>query len=245
MIYWLIPVSAVILFLAGLNWSRLGIPRDLTKEKLDDYESSVEYDRVNHWPIFKFIRHFYIRQLNKYHPRGTIMDAGCGPGCLALDIAARFSNVRVIGVDISRIILDLAVLNQKRAAPGLKVYFQQASVQQLPLADASIDFTVSTLSLHHWTHPEKAFEEIYRVTRPGGRMLVFDLRRDLPRSLFFLVRFVQRFIAAPPIRRVNGGEGSVWSSYTPAEMRSFMENSPFKHWEVQARWGWAYIYAQK
>lgn len=245
MLYWLAPATGIILILIGLSLTRIRIPRDLTREKQNDFESTVEYERVNHWPVFKIIRHYFLRQLKKYQPRGTLMDAGCGPGCLALDIASKFPGVSVTGVDISREILDLALINRQRAPPGLKVQFQQASVEDLPFTENSIDFTVSTLSLHHWTHPGKAFAEIYRVTRPGGQVLIFDLRRDFPRALFYLVHFVQHFFAAPPIRRVNGGVGSVWSSFTPSEINMILNTSPFEEWKIIKSWGWIYIWAKK
>jgi ubiquinone/menaquinone biosynthesis C-methylase UbiE len=63
--------------------------------------------------------------------------------------------------------------------------FLEADVRRLPLEDNFLDVTVSTLSLHHWVHPEKALAEIHRLLKPGGRMFVFDLRRDMALDSIF------------------------------------------------------------
>lgn len=56
-------------------------------------------------------------------------------------------------------------------------------VAGLPLPDGALDWAVSSLSLHHWSDPDRALGEICRVLKPGGQMLLFDLRRD-PRRPF-------------------------------------------------------------
>lgn len=51
-----------------------------------------------------------------------------------------------------------------------------AHAAQLPLADRSVDIAVSTLSLHHWRDPAVVLRELWRVVRPGGRVLIYDIR---------------------------------------------------------------------
>jgi ubiquinone/menaquinone biosynthesis C-methylase UbiE len=47
-------------------------------------------------------------------------------------------------------------------------------VTSLPFPDRSFDLIVSSLSLHHWDHPEAAVPELARVLRPGGRVHIYD-----------------------------------------------------------------------
>jgi ubiquinone/menaquinone biosynthesis C-methylase UbiE len=231
--------------LAILSWLRLRIPRDLSKEGIDDRESILAYDQVSRWPLFGLIRYLVIKQLKRHRPQGTLLDAGCGPGYLALAIAQKFPQLKVTGIDISKEMLDLAKINLASSKCNLRVKFQQANVQQLPFENDSVDLAVSTLSLHHWSNPAQALQEIYRVLKPGGQLLIFDLRRDTPRILYYSIRCGQRFLAPAPIRRINGGVGSVWSSFTPSEMEKLLTSSPFRNGKIRKGWGWAYILGQK
>ena len=51
---------------------------------------------------------------------------------------------------------------------------QVADVTDLPFADGEFDLVVSSISLHHWDHPESAVGELARVLRPGGRLVIYD-----------------------------------------------------------------------
>lgn len=242
---WLIPVIPAVIVLAILSWTRLKIPRDTSKEGIDDRDSILAYDRVSHWPLFSIIRYFMIRQLRQYHPGGLLMDAGCGPGYLALAIAQKFPHLQINGIDISQDMLKRALINRRALNLDQRVKFQKADIQQLPFENNAIDFTISTLSLHHWPNPESAIEEIYRTLKPGGQLLIFDLRRDSPRILFYIIGVGQRLLAPAPIRRVNGGLGSIWSSLTPLELDTLLSRSSFKDWKVLGRWGWVYVWGRK
>jgi ubiquinone/menaquinone biosynthesis C-methylase UbiE len=241
----LIPAFLAVLALLTFAFWRLRIPRDLSQEGIDDHASTLAYDQVSHWPLFSTIRFYVIRQLSGLKPQGVLMDAGCGPGYLALAMARKFPQTKILGVDISEEMLKLATTNASFQLAPPQVYFQKADLQQLPLEADCLDLVFSTLSLHHWPDPSQVLSEIHRVLKPGGRFLIFDLRRDMPNLLFYLIRFGQRFLAPPPIRRVNGGVGSVWSSLNTKEMRLLLSTSPFSGWQVQRGWGWAYLRGQK
>jgi len=76
-------------------------------------------------------------------------------------------------------------------------------------------------------------------------MLIFDLRRDMPQLLYLIFRFGQRYLSPPDLKRTNGAVGSVWASFTPAEMALLLAKSPFSKKRVMRGWGWAWLYARK
>jgi ubiquinone/menaquinone biosynthesis C-methylase UbiE len=107
---------------------------------------------------------------------GTVLDVGTGPGALAVEIARRCGSCSVIGVDLAPEMLAPAQQRARDAGVSDRVDFRVADAEDLPLADASVDVVVSTLSLHHWRDVPAILRELHRVVRPGGRVLIYDLR---------------------------------------------------------------------
>jgi ubiquinone/menaquinone biosynthesis C-methylase UbiE len=130
-----------------------------------------------------------------------------------------------------------------------RIEFKQGSASDLPFDDSTQDFVVSTGSLHHWADPQSAFNEIYRVLRPGGQMLILDLRRDARRWLLWLLWFAQnialRIIGAGALRKINEPIGSLLASYTNQEIEEMMLKTPFDDFKIEGKLGWIYIWGKK
>lgn len=106
----------------------------------------------------------------------AVLEIGSGPGELALEIARSLPGGEVVGVDLAEAMIATAIERARAARLDGRVRFVLADAAALPLADASFDVAVSTLSLHHWAEPATVFAEIARVLRPGGVALIYDLR---------------------------------------------------------------------
>ncbi|HEY7289459.1 MAG TPA: metalloregulator ArsR/SmtB family transcription factor [Vicinamibacterales bacterium] len=106
-------------------------------------------------------------------PRLAVADLGCGEGYLTIE-AARWAS-RVIAVDRSKSVLDRArALAQRRRVSN--VVWKKGELDSLPLPDNTVDVAMLSQALHHATDPQRAVEEAVRITTPGGRVLVLDLR---------------------------------------------------------------------
>ncbi|MSO29863.1 MAG: metalloregulator ArsR/SmtB family transcription factor [Acidobacteria bacterium] len=115
----------------------------------------------------------WARALGHLLPPLDVADVGCGEGYLTLE-AARWAR-SVIGIDRSDEVLERArALAARRRVTN--VQWKKGDLARLPLRDASIDVTLLSQSLHHAADPEDALAEAVRVLRPGGRVLVLDLR---------------------------------------------------------------------
>lgn len=103
-------------------------------------------------------------------PGERVLDVATGPGEPAMSLAARVApGGRVLGVDLSERMVDVARAEAKRA--GLEnVAFEVMDAEQLALPDASFDLVVSRFGLQIFTDPDKAVAEMRRVLRPGGRL---------------------------------------------------------------------------
>lgn len=103
---------------------------------------------------------------------GHALDVGCGAGHLSFALAP--SLARVVAVDPSPNML--ATVGQAAAAQGLvQIDTRQASAESLPFADSSFDLASTRYSAHHWRHLEAALQEMRRVLKPRGYLLVIDI----------------------------------------------------------------------
>jgi arsenite methyltransferase len=90
-----------------------------------------------------------------------------GGGLLAMLLAA--TDGRVVGVDASEAMVSRA---RRRFRSVTRLMIHQASVDALPLEDASVDKACSVNSLYFWSDPAAALAELARVIAPGGRLVL-------------------------------------------------------------------------
>lgn len=116
-----------------------------------------------------------LRALN-LRPGERVLDVGSGPGLLAYDMAATVGERgNVSGVDISEPMLSIA---RGRCGAMPWVEFQHAGAESLPFEDESFDAAVSTQVYEYVADIATAFAELYRVVRPGGRVVIVDTDYD-------------------------------------------------------------------
>ncbi len=101
-----------------------------------------------------------------------LLDVGCGPGTLTVDLARRVAPGRVVGLDRSSEVVDEA----RRQAEGARVAVElmPGDVYALDFPDARFDVVHAHQVLQHLTDPVAALREMRRVTRPGGLVAVRD-----------------------------------------------------------------------
>ena len=113
------------------------------------------------------------RALGLLMPPLKVADLGCGEGYLTIE-ASRWAS-RVIAVDRSELVLQRArALARRRRVSN--VIWKQGELEKLPIKDASVDVAMLSQALHHAQNPARAVAEAERITAPGGRVLVLDLR---------------------------------------------------------------------
>ena len=154
------------------------------------------------------------RALGLLMPPLTVADLGCGEGYLTIE-AARWA-ARVVAVDRSEVVLDRArALAERRRVAN--VTWKKGELEKLPIKNAAVDVAMLSQALHHAQQPARAVAEAVRVTKPGGRVLVLDLRqhdeewvrRKLgDRRLGFDDAELRKMLAGAGLRDVKVGVGA-------------------------------------
>lgn len=96
-----------------------------------------------------------------------LLDAGCGSGALLRQALSR--NARAAGVDLS-----VAMLAEARRDPGGRGWLIAGDAECLPIRSSTFDIAVSLSSFHLWPEPLHGLQELRRVLRPGGRLVLTD-----------------------------------------------------------------------
>ncbi len=141
-----------------------------------------------------------------------VLEVGCGPGTLLIDMLA--AGYRCRAIDRSPQMVSAARRRLLRAHQDASLV-RQADVRQLPFADASFDDVVSTFPTDYISD-RGALQEIARVLRPGGRLIIVLGATLLPASPLLLP-----FVA---VQRTVYGRGALAVDPSP---RALAEEAPF------------------
>jgi ArsR family transcriptional regulator len=166
--------------------ARLEEVRRVRKENFDDHGADGERSQIvpgRSWAA-------WARALGHLLPPLVVADLGCGDGYLTIELS-RFAK-KVVAVDRSEAALTRAKqlatrLGRRDAGPGGPVHrsaqreggnveWKRGELEKLPLKDASVDVALLSQALHHADVPEKALAEAVRIVKPGGRVLLLELR---------------------------------------------------------------------
>lgn len=161
--------------------------------------------------------------------RGAVLEIGHGPGYLGLEWLKQTRETRLVGLDISPDMQALAQRNAQSYGLTDRTQYHLGSCDQLPFDDNTFDAVFTNGSLHEWANPRGAFDEIWRVLKPGGRYLISDLRRDMNGIVRTFL-----WLAVRPAAMRPGLLSSINASYLPGEIRALVDTTSLKNSKVTA-----------
>jgi DNA-binding transcriptional ArsR family regulator len=153
----------------------------------------------------------WARTLSYVAPPVVVADLGCGEGYLTLEVA-RWAK-QVVAVDQSDAMLDrLKELARKQRVRNVK--WKKAQIENLPLADESVDIVLMSQVLHALQDPGIGLSQAYRILKREGLLLVQDLRKHEEEW-------------------VKEKHGDIWLGFETTELRSMLRNAGFSDVRVE------------
>ncbi len=143
-------------------------------------------------------------------PPLTVADLGSGEGLLSELLAMRCR--KVIAVDNSEKIIAFGA--EKARTAGLKnLEFRLGDIEMPPIEPASVELVILSQALHHARSPERAIQSAHRILKPGGNLLILDLRRhhfEQARELY----------------------GDRWLGFAESDLTQWLEQAGFQDVEI-------------
>lgn len=143
-------------------------------------------------------------------PAITVADLGAGEGLISQLIAHRAE--RVWCIDSSPKMVEVGTeLAKKNNLANLA--YKLGDIEQVPLPDKSVDLAILSQALHHANHPQAAVGEAFRILKPGGQLLVLDLKEH-------------------GFEKAHELYGDIWLGFKESALHGFLKKAGFQKVEV-------------
>jgi len=146
---------------------------------------SGSYDFLNHFlslGIDKIWRKHAVKAASSVAPK-QIIDVATGTGDLAIDLARKLPVEHITGVDIAVKMLDQGRIKVDKKDLASKISFQTGDSEDLQFDTDTFDVATAAFGVRNFQNPLVGLKEMYRVVRPGGKIVVLEFSK--PRSFLF------------------------------------------------------------
>lgn len=187
---------------------------------------SGKYDFLNHFlslGIDKLWRKRAIRQLKTVQPK-RILDIATGTGDFAI-AALKLNPEEVIGVDISRGMLDVGIRKMKKKGVDNIVRMEIGDSEDLPFDDGYFDALTVGFGVRNYENLEKGLAEMLRVLRPGGKAIILEFSKPKGFPMKQLFGFYSKRIIPFFGKRISKDQRAY--AYLPESVAAFPEGKDF------------------
>jgi len=205
----------------------------LTEEPIAEADAVAQYDKGAKYYMLPEYKYFVWKILSKGIRSGSVLDIGTGSGLLAIELTkAKNCNFDIAAIDISHNMIQKARENARQARVEDSIKFHVSTAAAIPFADNSFDLVMSYASLHHWFDPVSVFNEVERVTKESGCVIIRDNKRVYENP--FLKTVVMGMCLFMNKRHRENWPKALLASYTIPEIKDIISKSRLRECTVSS-----------
>jgi demethylmenaquinone methyltransferase/2-methoxy-6-polyprenyl-1,4-benzoquinol methylase len=145
-----------------------------------------------------------------------VVEIGCGTGFTTAEIVRRVGEKNVTAVDLTPEQMVKAI----KKFPN--VNFLRGDAENLPFKDGTFDAAISAGSIEYWPNPQKGIDEMVRITRSGGRVVILAPRKP---SNFLARKFAESIMLFPTTKQCIE-----WYKNAGLKKIRYVETGPYFFW---------------
>lgn len=181
------------------------------------------YDRLNHTlslGIDRKWRRRAIEWLKHFQPQ-QVMDVATGTGDFAILSYRMLKPQTLIGIDISEKMMQIGYEKVKKARLEKHIYFQRENCESLSFPESTFDAITVAFGIRNFEHLDRGLQEMYRVLRKGGHLVILELSTPNHFPMKQLYRIYSKLI--PFIGRLISHDNNAYT-YLPESIRAFPQS---------------------
>jgi ubiquinone/menaquinone biosynthesis C-methylase UbiE/pimeloyl-ACP methyl ester carboxylesterase len=182
---------------------------DDAKSKSRNYFNTHRKSKLAHGGYWRHDYKYALSVIDKIAP-DRLIDIGCGPGAFLEEVQKHFPDIQLNALDLSE-----EMIEETKSRLSDTAIVTVGDSENMPLEDEQYGVVTCNMSIHHYPHPQKAVNEMYRILKKGGYLLLNDMDCIPP------IRTVANFI----FPRMKTGDVKM---YKKAEILGFMKKAGFK-----------------
>ncbi|MCH2180958.1 MAG: class I SAM-dependent methyltransferase [Mariniblastus sp.] len=222
----------------------MSLERVREPEVMDTSQEAEDYNAMDHSEVNRVFVSDLLHFANAHEkPLGDVLDLGTGTALIPIELCQRESDCRVMAIDMSINMLELARYNIE--ADGLieRIELAQVDAKQMAFSDGMFSSVMSNSIIHHIPEPADCVSEMVRVTASGGILYVRDLLR--PETDAQVEHLVQTYAGQENDHSRQMFDDSLRAALSIDEIRELVVQNGFDAEDVQAttdrHWTWASI----
>ena len=199
------------------------------KEQVADMFNNISktYDFLNHFlslGIDIIWRKKAINELKKDQPK-LILDVATGTGDFAFEALSILKPEKIIGVDISQGMLDIAQQKIDKRGMGDRFEIKLGDSEKLPFSDSQFDAVTVAYGVRNFENLETGLADIQRVLKPGGKAVVLEFSKPKVFPVKQLYKFYFNYIT-PGIGKLFSKDSRAYT-YLPESVAAFPDGEKF------------------
>lgn len=181
------------------------------KEKSRAYFNAHRKSRLARGGYWRADYRHVMKEIERFRP-ASLIDIGCGPGGFLCAVQKRFPDIQLNALDLSE---EMVRETQERLGPSAVAIVGDS--ERMPLESEQYEIVTCNMSIHHYPHAQDAVNEMYRILKPGGTLLLNDMDCASP----------IRALANWAFPRLPGGDVKM---YTRREITQMIQEAGFGRW---------------